>query len=262
MDEPENKKPSFSKLAVISFSFVILGLCAFCINLLFREIDCNYQTIVVADWTVLLLTIAGITFGIIAEVQIRKRKGKHRGQVLLISAQVIAVITLIGMTLIPLPMRIITNDRFSCGSNISSIGKAMFLYADEYNNTYPPCNQWCDSLKKRVDVNYRQFICKAAVRQGDKCSCHYAMNPDCEPNSPNDVVLLFETKGGWNQCGGPELLTFDNHHGQATVLFNDGCIGFIRPENVGKLKWKAEESKTSTAEAEEHTETAEKKLSN
>jgi hypothetical protein len=25
------------------------------------------------------------------------------------------------------------------------------------------------------------------------------------------MVLLFETKAGWNQHGGPELFTFDNH---------------------------------------------------
>ena len=36
-------------------------------------------------------------------------------------------------------------------------------------------------------------------------------------SSPGDMVLLFQTKAGWNQHGGPELLTFDNHDPK------DGC---------------------------------------
>jgi prepilin-type processing-associated H-X9-DG protein len=74
------------------------------------------------------------------------------------------------------------------------------------------------------------------------------MNPDCEPNSPADLVLLFETKGGWNQYGGPELLTLDNHKGEgANVLFNDGHVKFIKPDEVGKLKWKAEPNEMKQA---------------
>jgi prepilin-type processing-associated H-X9-DG protein len=72
------------------------------------------------------------------------------------------------------------------------------------------------------------------------------MNPNCEPNSPPDTVLLFETRSGWNQYGGPELLTFDNHQGKgANVLFNDGHFEFIRPKDIGRLKWKAEDANNS-----------------
>ncbi len=56
-------------------------------------------------------------------------------------------------------------------------------------------------------------------------------------------MLLFETKGGWNQHGGPELLTFDNHKGKnAHILFNDGRIKFINPEEADQLKWKPDEA--------------------
>ncbi len=70
--------------------------------------------------------------------------------------------------------------------------------------------------------------------------CHYAMNPACEPNSPPDTVLLFETKAGWNQHGGPELFTFDNHDPRGgLVLLNDGTVKFIRTEEeLKRLRWK------------------------
>jgi hypothetical protein len=69
---------------------------------------------------------------------------------------------------------------------------------------------------------------------------NYAMNPNCEPNSPGDMVLLFETKAGWNQHGGPELFTFDNHDPKGgCVLLNDGTVKFIRTEEeLHALRWK------------------------
>ncbi len=60
----------------------------------------------------------------------------------------------------------------------------------------------------------QQFVCPSA-RDG---RCHYAMNPNCTSDSPADMVLLFETRPGWNQHGGPELFTFDNH------LPTGGCV--------------------------------------
>jgi hypothetical protein len=68
----------------------------------------------------------------------------------------------------------------------------------------------------------------------------YAMNPDCKPTSPPDTVLLFETKAGWNQHGGPELFTFDNHDPRGgSVLLNDGTVKFIRTEEeLRRLRWK------------------------
>ena len=69
--------------------------------------------------------------------------------------------------------------------------------------------------------------------------CSYAMNPNCEPNSPADMVLLFETEIGWNQHGGPELFTFDNHDPKGgCVLLNDGTVKFIRTEEqLQALRW-------------------------
>ena len=74
------------------------------------------------------------------------------------------------------------------------------------------------------------------------------MNPNCGPDSPPDMVLLFETKAGWNQHGGLELFTFDNHDPKGgCVLLNDGnlygvaspTIRFIRTkEELNALKWK------------------------
>jgi len=64
------------------------------------------------------------------------------------------------------------------------------------------------------------------------------MNPYADPNSAGDVVLLFESEPGWNQHGGPELLTTGNHQGKGcSVLFVDGSVNFVKAEEVSGLQW-------------------------
>jgi len=49
---------------------------------------------------------------------------------------------------------------------------------------------------------------------------------------------LFESKPGWNQHGGPELLNPDNHNGKGcNVLFNDAHVEFVKTEDFNDLKW-------------------------
>jgi hypothetical protein len=133
--------------------------------------------------------------------------------------------------------------RVVCGTNLKGLGSAMLVYAGEFDDRYPTADKWCDLLVEQAKVTPKQLVCKGALARGDKGSCHYAMNPDCEPNSPNDVVLLFDTKGGWNQYGGPEILTTENHKDKGcNILFNDGYVRFVPSDELSLLKWKAEQA--------------------
>ena len=128
-----------------------------------------------------------------------------------------------------------------CKYNCEQIRHAFTRYPRDHNGNFPSPQNWCDDLTYVNHIIERELFCPGARRKGDKGLCNYAINPDCEPNSPNDVVFLFDTKGGWNQYGGPELISFDNHVRKgANVCFNDGRVEFIKPEDIGKLKWKAE----------------------
>lgn len=58
-------------------------------------------------------------------------------------------------------------------------------------------------------------------------------------SAPSDMVLLFETYPGWNQSGGPEILTTDKHQGEGcNVLFVDLHIEFVQMKRLNNLKWK------------------------
>ena len=126
----------------------------------------------------------------------------------------------------------------ACGVDLSGLAKAMVIYAHYHDDKYPTPNKWCDLLLQCDYASERRFVCRSAG-QGRS---HYAMNPNCEPNSPPDTVLLFETEAGWNQFGGPELLTFDNHYGEGcNVAFNDTHVEFISPKETAQLKWSSQD---------------------
>ena len=136
--------------------------------------------------------------------------------------------------------------RVTCASNMKILFVSLALYAEAHGGAYPAGERWCDLLVEwtgedlddpnGVEALRKAFRCPAGPEGG----CHYALNPDCEPNSPGDMVLLFETKAGWNQNGGPKLFTFDNHDPKGgRVLLNDGtgkCIP--TEEELHALRWK------------------------
>jgi prepilin-type processing-associated H-X9-DG protein len=62
-------------------------------------------------------------------------------------------------------------------------------------------------------------------------------------SAPADMVLLFETTDGWNQSGGPEILSTENHQGDGcNVVFNDGHSKFVKSEDLEDLKWTADQN--------------------
>jgi len=144
--------------------------------------------------------------------------------------------------------------RVRCGANLKDLWHRLRLCHEAERNgspdafaltqqAYPMASTWCEAMLHA----YRStgMLTEDIVRR-HKCPsagggrCHYAMNPNCTPDSAGDMVLLFETKAGWNQHGGPELFTFDNHDPKGgCVLLIDGTVKFIRTEEeLHALRWK------------------------
>ena len=68
----------------------------------------------------------------------------------------------------------------------------------------PTPDKWCDALLQGEYVTEKMFKCPG----NKKARCSYSINPNCEPNSEPNTVLVFESKGGWNSFGGPELFNY------------------------------------------------------
>ncbi len=131
--------------------------------------------------------------------------------------------------------------RGGCAMNLWQLAKG-FQDHRRPEEPYPKADQWCDVLVPIWQKNYHSHWVEFRCPSLPDARCTYAMNPACEPNSPPDTVLLFETEAGWNQYGGPELFSFAHHdpHG-GTVLLNDRqrTVKFIRTEEeLKQLRWK------------------------
>jgi hypothetical protein len=254
MSETENKiesqKRKISKLAMISLFFVVISL----IILPFRLIVYRPESIDISGWHFIrLLGFIVFPFSLYALFHTKKHKDKLTGKSFALLGTIFAACVLF-MFLQEKINSIGTGHSFRCASTIHGLGNAMKLYAADFGQ-YPESNQWCDLLVKYYAVNSKQFIAHPSSISSiwiyyfsqiyprpnpQQRKSNYAINPNCEPNSPDDTVLLFETKIGWNQAGGPEILNTENHNREGcSILFNDrdGRVEFIKTEQFKDLKW-------------------------
>jgi prepilin-type processing-associated H-X9-DG protein len=151
---------------------------------------------------------------------------------------VLLVLALFIIILFPVALKELRiSYNMTCGSNLSNLGKALTLYADEHGS-YPQPDKWCDALLHSDYATEKMFKCPG----NKKARCSYSINPNCEPNSEPNTVLVFESKGGWNSYGGPELLTTEYHKNEGcNVLYNDGHVKFESTDPNGyfsyELNW-------------------------
>ncbi len=120
--------------------------------------------------------------------------------------------------------------------NLKFVGVELMRYALDHNDLYPDPNRWCDLISKNEGFNKEILRCP----DDNEGPCSYALNPECRSFfAPNDVVLAFESKPGWNQSGGSQLLyTGYNKLSGCNVLLNDGIVRFIEPNDFNNLKWR------------------------
>ncbi len=162
---------------------------------------------------------------------------------------------LVGVLIAAIPLLILVGPLFTpvfrpyrhqldkCDENLKHLWIYLNFYAIGHGGKYPTPEKWCDLLVadkvhlESVDPRGLQLL-KKALRcpNGADGPCHYAMNPDADPCSAPDTVLLFESGSGWNQAGGPELLTTEHHDGR-NVLFVDATGRFVKSADLAGLKW-------------------------
>jgi prepilin-type processing-associated H-X9-DG protein len=205
--------------------------------------------------------LAAIVLGWIVLRRARRSGQAIRGRRIAKAAVVLSILIPVFLFLFAAVNSVHTiTPELSCQTNLCRLGKAMLMYANEHNNQLPAPSRWCDLLVSvgRVDPNHFRCrgtqenpwktICPVEVylclrhrsANQQKGPCDYAMNEHATSLSLEpDVVLCHETRSGWNQVGGPELLTTDHHDGRGcNIMFLDTHVEFVPAERLGQLKWK------------------------
>jgi len=237
-----------SKMAMVSPLLSILGICFLVLLLYWEDVYKLFGLSLIPFYLTRfyvygrlisgLIVAAGIVVGILVITKGRdKRRTFKTGRFAIVGIVIGAVFFVFWVFQSP---RSTFTAQKRCAANLRALGKWMILYAGDYDEQYPRTEKWCDLLteymKTTADnrVIEKCFICPA----NKKGRCHYAMNPNLSPRSQPGLVLLFETKDGWNQIGGPEILTTENHHGKGcNVLFNDSHVEFVGADKISELRW-------------------------
>lgn len=244
----QEKKVKTCKMAIMSPLLSILGICLLALILYWKEAYRFFSFTLIPFYLTRfyvyghlisgLIVIAGIVVGILVIKKGQDKQGTSKTGRFAIVGVVVGAVFLV-FWIFHSPGSTFT-ARKRCAANLQALGKWMMLYAGDYDEQYPLTEKWCDLLteymKPALDnkVIEKCFICPA----NKKGRCHYAMNPNISPRSRPGLILLFETEGGWNQIGGPEVLTTENHHGKGcNVLFNDSHVEFVRADKISGLKW-------------------------
>jgi prepilin-type processing-associated H-X9-DG protein len=206
--------------------------------------------------TFFLTAPLAIIFGIISLIMIIKSKGQLKGTGFAITgiAVPVAALPIVAMLMgIMMPALVRARSmgqRAVCMSNLKQLGVSTMMYAENNKGQYPTTDKWCDLLGPYYGNNSNVLICPAtrnkkfgcAIDPNAKHQCSYAINPNAKRDCrlPATTVLFFESNPGWNQSGGAELLTTQNHGDKGcNVLFCDGHVEFVRAENINNLRWTA-----------------------
>jgi len=211
-----------SGLAITSF---VLGILSFC--------------------TFYITAIPAIILGIVALVKIAHSSGRLKGNGFAITGIVVPVVAavfmlplMLGITMPALVRTKHLAQRMACGTNMRSLSMAMLMYAENHDDKFPTGSKWCDLLIEHAGVDRKMFQCRGATEG----PCNYAMNENVAelgPSNQSDLVLLFETHPGWNQVGGPEILTTENHRDEGcNVVFVNWHVEFVKTQDLDRLRWK------------------------
>lgn len=240
----QNQKIRFSRMAIWSLLLGILGF----LTIVFVAINFYIEKGFLKGLsflTILLIAVIStplaFVLGMISIFKIRRNRHQLKGVGLSTAGILICIVSVTIITFGVIQIRALFYQVW-CARGLEGFGPTMILYANDNDGKYPTSDKWCDLLLQGDYVTKEQFKCP----RDQKGPCSYAINKNIVgmklSDVPSDCVVLFESTPGWNQVGGPEILTTENHGGKGcNVMFCDFDVEFVKTEKLGKLKWKVEE---------------------
>jgi prepilin-type processing-associated H-X9-DG protein len=201
-------------------------------------------------FTLMITALPALICGIISLVKISNSKGQLKGTgfavagIAIPSVSAVFILPIILVILMPALGKVRCSvQTMVCTKNLSSLGKSMLIYTNDYKDMYPPADSWCNLLVTDGNALPDEFICPGSIAVKGESS--YAININVAGKKVSEVspdtVLLFETNPEVNPAGGPEILSTDNHQRDGcNVLFADGHVKFVKSEELEDLRWTSE----------------------
>jgi uncharacterized membrane protein len=226
--------PAPTKKSGMAIASLILGICGICG----------------------ITALIGLILGIIAMSKIRKSNGVLGGFGLALAGTIVSALflLLILLTVVPKTGLVVAVAKHAASTtfsvnNMKQLIFAVNLYSASHDWRLPPAATWCDAIQSYAVSSGASFLDPSADASN---RCSYAFNAKLSGLStakanPN-TVMFFETDGGWNLSGGPELMLKHPRHksvvpGQTSptevflVAFVDGRVEQVPASGLAALRW-------------------------
>lgn len=194
--------------------------------------------------TIILSAPIGLILGIVALTKINKNPERLRGKGLALAGIITSGISFLMIPIFAamlLPALAAAHDKareINCVSNEKQLALAVKMYSDDHTNSFPSAATWCDAIKNYAGSE-NVFRCPGA---NPDSQCDYAFNSKLDGIDASKVnpqtVEIFESDGGWNANGGPELMIGKSRHARMFVVaFADGSVQQLRETQLKTLRW-------------------------
>jgi len=191
-----------------------------------------------------ITAFVGLILGIVAMNRVKKSNGTLDGFGVALAGTIVSAVFLlmipVGAAML-LPALAKAKQRaltINCVNNMKQLALAARIYSSDHSDRFPSATNWCDALKPEVGSE-NIFKCPAG-NQNERCTYAYNSRLDGleETNINPSTVLFFETEGGWNVSGGPELMLKQARHGRTFVVaFADGSVQQLTASRLATLRW-------------------------
>lgn len=189
-----------------------------------------------------ITALMGLILGIVAMVRVKNSGGKLGGGGLALAGTIVSGIFLFMLPIFAallLPALASAKQKaqeIKCFNNEKQLALAMIIYSSGHTNQFPAATNWCDTIGPSQQI----LKCPAADSSN---RCDYAFNSKLgglELGKVNpQTVMIFESDGGWNASGGPELLPAKARHLRKfyVVAFADGHVEAVTQSRLNTLRW-------------------------
>jgi prepilin-type processing-associated H-X9-DG protein len=182
-----------------------------------------------------------------AIVKVSNSRGELRGKGLAIAGTTLSGIFLLmipifaAMLLPALAAAKSKAQEINCMNNEKQLALAVRMYSGDNTNRFPPAATWCDDIKANAGAG-SIFRCPAVTGEVPGSNrCDYAFNAKLDGLDASNInpqtVLIFESDGGWDAHGGPELLASPRHRKDMVVAFADGHVEIVPAARLASLRW-------------------------
>ena len=192
-----------------------------------------------------LTALFGLILGIIAVTKVKNSRGALTGfgialAGLIVSAVALMMIPIFAAMLLPALAAAHEKAReINCVNNEKQLALAIRIYSGDNKDKFPPAATWCDAIQPETGGNKQLFRCPAV---NSPSRCDYAFNTKLDGLDESKVspqtVMIFESDGGWDANGGPELMIGKSRHARMFVVaFADGSVQQLRESQLATLRW-------------------------